>query len=156
MDLKELKAKYIVFEKKYKLPSFNSLNEDFEIEKITLESDLVLRVIRKLMMDKIIGFLNFFERLSTNPSGMPRIYFPYIKAMNADDKAQIDKIYDALGEVNLLSFELEISFNEKQEAEMIKRIFVTWNALKPDLLKVVKRIEHPDNHTAKKEKSYFG
>ena len=90
------------------MPSFNQLNQDSEIEKINLESDFLLRVIRKLMMDKVVGFLNFFERVTTNPASLPRIYFQFIKAMDANDRKETEGVYETLGKLSLIAFEREI------------------------------------------------
>ena len=156
MELKELKKVYSESEKKYKLPSFNKLNEDFEIEKINIESDFLLRVIRKLMMDKIVGFLNFFERVIASPASLPRVYYQFIKAMNAEDKKEADRIYGALGELSLIAFEREIQVSEKDEADFIKKIYFEWDNLKPALIKLAKKMRSTEDNTLKKEKTYFG
>ena len=157
MELKDLKKAYSGYESKYKLPSFDKLNEDFEIEKINLESDFLLRVIRKLMMDKVVGFLNFFERVISNPAGLPGIYYQFIRAIDSADKKESDKIYNILGELSLIAFEREINVSEKGEAELIKKIYSQWSALKPALMKLAKKMRSTENNNVlKKEKSYFG
>jgi hypothetical protein len=156
MELKELKKRYTELENKYKLPTFKQMNEDFEIEKISLESEVLLRVIRKLMMDKILSFLNFIERVITNPTGLPRIYYGYIKSMDNGDKIEIEKLYDSLGSLSLEAFKLEVVTSEKEEAEMIKKGFQVWQSAKPELLKVAAKMKIPESQSIKKEKSYFG
>ncbi len=156
MELKELKNRYAQVEKKYKMPSFDELNADFEIEKITSESDFILRTIRKLMMDKVVGFLNFFERVTTNPAGLPRIYFQFIKAMDVKDRKEVEEIYARLGNLSLIAFEREIEAVEKEEAELINKIYAEWNALKPALINVSQKMKNTENNNIKKEKSYFG
>ncbi len=152
----EIKKKYCELEKKYKLPSYLLLSQEFEIEKIDTETDFPLRAVRKVMMDKVLGFLSFLERLSTNPTGLPRIYYPYIKSMTNDDKNEIEKIYFALGELSLLSFELEIDSTEKEEADMIKHILALWQAQKASMKKLAKQIHKPQEKEIRKDKNYFG
>ncbi|MEK6892712.1 MAG: hypothetical protein AABX07_00760 [Nanoarchaeota archaeon] len=156
MELKELKKRYSELEKKYKLPAFRSMNEDFEIEKINLESEVLLRVIRKIMMDKVLSFLNFIERVITNPVGLPRIYYGYVKAMDNNDKIELEKLYDSFGELSLDAFKLEVYTSEKEEAELIKKISRTWQLSKPELIKVAAKMKTPESQVVKKEKSYFG
>lgn len=156
MELKDLKRKYEPIEKKYNLPSFEQLNIDFEIEKITVESDFLLRVIRKIMMDKIIGFLNFFEKIISNPTGMPRVYYPFIKSITVEDRKEMEKIYDDMGALSLESLELEIITSEKAEAKMVKKIYDCWEKIKQQLYNLAEKMKTSDGQTIRKEKSYFG
>lgn len=155
MELNDLKTKYAIVEKKYKLASFEKLNEDFEIDKIDKESELIVRVIRKVMMEKIINSLNFLEML-INPSNTSRMYLPYIRSMPLEDRTTIEEIYNLLGDVSLESLELEIDYSEKGEADMIKKVVSAWDSIKPKFRKIVANIKKPAVATAKKEKSYFG
>lgn len=155
MELKDLKKEYGVLAKKYKLPSFQEVNENFEIDKIDKETDCLLRLVRKVMMEKIVNSLSFLELL-LNPMNAPRIYLDYIKSSISEDKKEIDKIYTSLGALSLASLDLEIDYTEKKEAEMIRRIYDSWIALKPEFRKILKNMKHPNNIIVKKEKSYFG
>lgn len=154
MNLKDLKAKYAVLEKKYNLPKFSELNENFEIEKIRRGEETLLRTIRKTTMEKIVNSLGFIEFL-INPVNAPRIYFIYIKSMTMDDKKEIDNIYSALSGLVLGSLKAEIDYSEKDEAELIKKIFKDWNAIKPSFRKIIANMEKPASLIVK-EKSYFG
>jgi hypothetical protein len=51
VELSKIKKEYSVLEKKYDLPSFEELNQNFEIEKIEHESDCLIRVFRKMAID---------------------------------------------------------------------------------------------------------
>lgn len=58
-----LKKQYEPLRKKYKLPSFDELNKEFEIEKIQeKETDFILREIRKGMGEKVGAFLRFLKQ----------------------------------------------------------------------------------------------
>lgn len=156
MELKDLKKEYESLRNKHKLPSFQELNEDFEVDKIDKENDTLLRVVRKVMMDKIIYALSFTEML-LNPVNAPRVYFMYIKNMTSEDKETLDKIYDVLGELNLLAFNLEISYSEEKEAEQIRRISQNWGSVKPLFGKIFDNmLVSLKSNDIKKEKSYFG
>ena len=156
MDLSELKNNYSEIEKKYKLPSFDRLNQDFEIDKIDKESEHLVRTVRKVVFEKIINSLNFLELLQ-NPVNAPRTYLPYLRSMSVEDKKTIEEIYSSLGELSLAALELEIEFSDKREAELIKRAFDVWNSHKIRFKKIVAGIAKPiNNNVARKEKSYFG
>ena len=155
MEIKELKNNYAELAEKYKLPSFKELNENFEIEKIDKDTECLLRIIRKVMMEKIVNSLSFLEMLN-NPVNAPRIYLQYIKSISVEDKKDLDSIYSSLGEISLHSLDLEIDYSEKKEAEIIKRIFNTWNSVKPKFRLVLNNIKKPNGNIAKREKTYFG
>lgn len=155
MEFVDLKKNYSILEKKYRLPAFDKLNEDFEIDKIDKESDLLLRYVRKIMMEKIVNSIGFLEML-LNPVNAPRIYISYVRSMTAEDKKIIDEMYSALGNLSVSALELEIDCSEKSEAEIIKHIYEIWQQQKPKFRKIINNLKKPNNIAAKKEKSYFG
>jgi len=154
MDIKEFKIIYGELAKKHSLPSFKELNEDFEIEKIDKESDCLIRAIRKSIFDKIANSMNFVEML-LNPVNLPRMYFNYIKSMSVEDRKELEKIYSSLSELALSSLALEIDYNERKEAELVKRAFNEWNLLKKGFLMILSNAKKPALDV-KREKSYFG
>jgi len=156
MNLEEFKKEYEKSAKKYGLPSFEKLNLDFEIDKLDKDTSSLLRMIRKLMMEKIVNSMTFLDML-LNPVNAPRMYFPFIRTINIDEKKIIDKIYSKLADLSLLSLDLEIDSNEKSEANLIKKTFNSWNQLKPDFRQILSNIKKPKNlDNNKKERSYFG
>lgn len=155
MELKELKSGYEKLAKKYKLPSFSELNRDFEIEKLDKDTELLLRTIRKFMMEKTVNSINFLEML-INPVNMPRMYMPYVRTMDTEDRKIIDKIYGRLAQLTLESLQLEVHSQEEAEAELIKKSFATWKELKQDFSRIITNIRNPREFVSKKERSYFG
>ena len=155
MELKDFKKSYSVLSKKYRLPSFEKLNENFEIDKIDKDTDYILRLIRKVMMEKIVNSLSFLELL-LNPVNAPRMYLSYVRAISQDDRKNIEEIYNSLGNVSVLSLDLEIDYSEKAEAQMINEISKSWEEQKPRFRKILSNMKKPNNSSAKKEKSYFG
>jgi hypothetical protein len=155
MELKELKSQYLILQKSYKLPSFKDLNENFEIDKIDKDTDYLLRAIRKLIMEKIVNSISFFDML-LNPSSVPRMYLPYVRSMSNADRKIIEEIYDKLSQISFSSLDLEIIYSEKGEANLIKLANDLWNNIKPDFSKILINIKRPSVVNIKKDKSYFG
>ncbi|MEK6889770.1 MAG: hypothetical protein AABW82_03065 [Nanoarchaeota archaeon] len=155
MELKELKNLYSGYEKKYKLPGFDKLNEQFEIEKIDRESGILMRVIRKIMMDKVVNSLAFLDMIA-NPMNAPRIYLSFIKSISEKDKEVMEKLYDTFGNLSLSCLALELDYSEKKEAEMVKSIYEQWEKARPEFSDLLKRVHKPLKNDVKKEKSYFG
>lgn len=156
MKLEDFKKEYVKLTKKYGLPSFEKVNVDFEIDKFDKETDHLLRAVRKIMMEKVVNSITFLEML-LNPVNSPRMYLPFIRTMNAEDRKIIDNLYSTLADLSLLSLDLEIDFSEKGEADLIKRTFDAWNSLKPGFAKILSNIKQPKNlNNSKKERSYYG
>jgi hypothetical protein len=155
MEVKELKAEYATLAKKYKLPSFIELNENFEIEKIDRESETLLRAVRKVVIEKIVNSLGFVEML-LNPINVPRLYVPFIKSMAQEQKILLDQVYWKFSELSTGSLACEIHYDENKEAELIRKTNTTWNEIKKDFGKLLENISKPKTQIEKKEKSYFG
>ena len=155
MKLKELKENYENLAKKYSLPDFDELNENFEIGKINRDNGILLRTIRKVIMEKIVSSLGFVEML-LNPVNAPRMYQSYIRSIDLEDKKRIDKIYLSFADLSMGSLECEIDYSEKNEAELIKKIVAAWNEIKPDFRDIFAKIRKPNSVSAKKDKSYWG
>ncbi len=157
-DLANLESSYTISAKKYKLPTFKTLVADFEIDKIDRPTLTPLRLIRKVIMEKIVNTITFLEMIS-NPVNSPKVYLPFIKNISTEDKKLIDEIYNSLGVLSVASLELEVDYNEKREAEMVKEAARVWNSAKPKLSTILSHIKKPVNDTSnnpKREKSYFG
>ena len=155
MALKEIKKEFSILEKKYKLPSFNELIENFEVDKIEKETETLLRSIRKVMMEKVLNSMSFAEML-LNPMSSPGIYLPYIKSMSSEDKNKIEKIYKILGEVSMVALENEILYSEKKEAELIKEIAKRWKSIQEDFLTIINNIKNPSEGKPKRDRIYLG
>lgn len=156
MDLTfaDLKKEYASLEKKFKLPQFEKINEDFEIGKIDRDVGAFLRSVRKLMMEKIVNSLSFVEML-LNPMNAPRMYITYLNGLSIEDRNKIDSIYSKLSDLSILSLEREIKYEEKSEAELILKIFTVWATVKNDFLDILKNMKAPAS-SVKKERTYFG
>jgi len=154
MKLEELKKNYSILEKKYKLPRFSELNEDFGVEGLRKGEELLLRNVRKTMLEKIANSIGFVEML-LNPINAPRMYLVYIKSMTVEDKKEIEKIYSVLADILTASLRLEIEYSEKGEAEMIIRVFNDWNSIKKLFMKIAEHMQNPVSSPTK-ERSYFG
>ena len=155
--LEELKKDYVKLRKKYSLPSFKALNEDFDIEKIaSQETDCLLREVRKQMIDKVIAYLRFVEMLM-NPSNAPMFFFALVKGMTASDKKCLEGIYDKLGVFEIDVVGLDVKYSEKNEAEFINRLAGKWGEIGEDIIKLVDTLKVSWKQKAKKdERGYCG
>lgn len=156
-NLEELKKDFASLQKKYKLPSFQQLNEEFDIEKIAeRETECLLREIRKAVMEKVIAYLRFIEML-LNPSNAPIFFFALIKGLTSQDKRILERIYERLGSFEIDVIELDCRYSEKEEAEFIKRIFKEWKYIGEEILKLVEILRRNWNQKSRENhRGYLG
>jgi large-conductance mechanosensitive channel len=155
--LEEIKKKYQNLQKKYILPDFEKLNEDFQIERVAeSETDFLIREIRKSVGDKIINYLKFIESL-LNPVNVPMFIFSVIKLIDSEEKKKLSEIYNNLMKKEIKFIELDLEFDEKKEAEFIKESYDSWQGIKKDILKIIENINQRwDNKSEVNNKGYFG
>ena len=156
-SLEKLKKDYEKLQKKYKLPSFQQLNEEFEIERIAEhETDILLREIRKAITEKAVAFLRFLE-LMINPTAAPFFLLSVIKHLGASDKKIVEEIYRKVCEFEIKAIALDMKYNENAEAEFIRDSAKKWQAMHPDFQEMSRAIDRAWNASfEKKERSYFG
>jgi len=136
-NLENLKKDYKKIQKKYDLPDFEKLNEDFQIEKvIEVKTDFLIREIRKFMADKFSNYLRFIEAI-LNPVNVSMFIFSVIKSIGVEEKNKLTDIYKNLAKIEVRLIELEVKFIEEKEADFIKESYNIWQKIKEDLLNVV-------------------
>jgi len=154
--LEKLKEKYKIIQKKYSLPSFESMNEDFQIERISeTETDILIREIRKYIIEKISNYLRFIETI-LNPSNSPMFVFSIVKSLNTENKEILNEMYKKLSKYEIEVLALDTEFSEHKEAEFIKNSYSNWQLIKKDFLKVIEFIKNNINKEFQEnKKSYF-
>ena len=155
--LEDLKQKYKELQKKYSLPSFESLNVDFGIEKAyESETDLLLREIRRFVWDRIANYLRFIEGL-LNPVNAPIFIFSAIKLLGIEEKKKLSEIYKELTKLELRVILIDLDFDEQKEAEFINNAHSLWQNIKKDLLNIIEKIHKKwDDKSEASSKCYFG
>ena len=156
-SLEDLKKEYNELQKKYRLPIFDELNNDFQIEKISeSETDFLLKEIRKLIAERFFNYLRFVESL-LNPINVPMFVFSIVKTFSEKEKEKLTDVYKKLAKNEVELIELDIESTEEKEANFIKESYKLWQGIQKDILDVVKVIKK--NWDAKSEankKDYFG
>ncbi|MFA5855955.1 MAG: hypothetical protein WC867_01245 [Candidatus Pacearchaeota archaeon] len=156
-NLEKLKLEYSKFEKKYPLPNFNKLNEFFDVEEIEVESDFLLRKIRRLISERVTGYARFVD-IILNPSNAPMFFFKLIKKLDNKDKESLSEVYEILGKLEVEILTLDLEYSEKNEAEfIIKCTNLFENNVKNKFLEIVKKMNGIENNSKKENgASYFG
>ena len=156
-NLEVLKQEYKKIQEKHNLPSFEELNEDFNIEKASeVEVELLIREIRRFLADKLSNYMRFVEAI-LNPVNVQMFIYSLIKSLDAQEKEKLTEIYKKLSKNELKLIELDITYSEEKEALFIKESYVMWQAMKKDLLDVIEKAnKNWDNKIESKKKDYFG
>jgi hypothetical protein len=156
-SLKKYKQEYSKFQEKHKLPSFEFLNENFEIESLAgAETELFLKKIRKQILEKVSSGLRALE-MFLNPQNAPVFIFSIIKSFNKTDKEIIDRLYQQFAEFEILAFGLENTYDEKKEAEFIIKAADSWKEISKDFDRLydTMRLNYKTD-SKEKGKSYLG
>jgi hypothetical protein len=156
-DLTKLKEKYRILQLKYNLPSFEKLNEDFQIEKTTeSETDFVLKEVRKSVTDKFFNYLRFIESILT-PTNAPMFVFAITKTLGIKEREKMIELYKRIAKVDIDLIELDIEYSEEKEANAIKKYYEMWQGIKKELLEIVGVIKNNwDTKVEDNGKGYFG
>lgn len=156
-NLEELKKDYKKIQEKYDLPSFKELNEDFGIEKaVEVETDLLIREIRKFIADKFSNYLRFIETL-LQPINAPMFVYSILKSCEKTEKEKLSEMYKKLAKKEIELIELDVEFDELKEARFIKDSYKFWQELKEEFSSVLEAIKKNwDNKSQSNEKGYFG
>jgi len=153
-DAETIREKYSELKKKYNLPEFEELNEEFDIVKVDSNSETMLRDIRKSMMAKFSSILQFTE-LALNPANASMFYMYLVKGLN--DKEKLSELFNQLGSIEIMSYERDVEYDEKKEAEFIIGTFKKWKQMQPDVRKMILSLkENWNKKSTEKSKSYFG
>lgn len=154
--LNELKKNYEIFRKKYDMPEFSELNRVFDIEEVDTDTDFLLRKIRRMIAERIAGYLRFIE-IILNPANTPMFFFKLVKKLESEDKKVLGEVYERLGSVEVEVVELDLRYDEKKEAEFIMKMYDLFEDFSDKLLRVVKKLGNGEGFQKNVNNgSYFG
>jgi hypothetical protein len=155
-NLDEVKKEYSKFKDKYNLPSFDEVNEVFEIEDIDTETDFFLRRIRRLILDKVVGYMRFIE-IMLNPSNATIFFFKLTSKLEKSDKEALTEMYERIGKFEIDAIKIDLDYSEEKEAELIKDMFNIFKTeIKEKLLPVIYKLENGKEEKKKDDSGYFG
>ena len=157
MKLPDFVELYSKLQKKYSLPSFEEMNSSFDIGRIKRDSGNLLRDIRRGMIDKIVYYLKLTE-VMVNPASASPIFLMLLKEITNEDRKVIDSVLTSFVGLELAAHRLDIESNEKDEAELVLKIFSLWTEKKLELIRLISILERNWKQTAvlkKNSRDYF-
>ena len=92
-----------------------------------------------------------------NPQGAPLFMFDVIKSFNESEKKLILTLYKKIAKYEIDSFGLEAEYDEKREADLVKRLATEWKDMSAELTKIYSAMKGTHETSLKKlGKSYVG
>lgn len=138
-----------------KLPKFDLINDDFELELIKSKK-LLLRQIRRRMNEKVIFFCRIVEDL-IYPTHQHVINSTEINNFSEKDKKSVKMLYKTLIKFDRDSLSLDVNPSDSGDAEFINNVFNSWSRIKKSMSAIVKLMrESWDKEFTSEKNDYFG
>ena len=137
----DLKNDYEKLRKKYSLPKYDELDENFELLYFqpVIEIKFLLRFIRRRIFDKINSYIVFLQNiLHPNPNSI--ISLEESRFFSDNEKQEIANLMKSMMQLERKSSLIDLSGSEKEDAEFIKKAFNSWVDYKKSLYGVSKKM----------------
>ena len=155
----DIEKEYKILQRKYKLPSFNEIEDDFEISIIKedlIPKKFILRMVRRKINEKLVFFIRFLEGI-IHPQSPSIIAMHESKYLLVEDRDKALEILKELMVYERRALILEVESDDKSDSEYIKEAFKGWADTKKELLRIFSLMK--DSWTKAEEieiKEYFG
>ncbi|MBS3157009.1 hypothetical protein J4442_02435 [Candidatus Woesearchaeota archaeon] len=148
----KINEEYDELRKKYKLPSFDEVNYEFEISTLDVNKIPSLsRGILRAICNKMGLFLNYVEPvISPNPQGL----HGYIEIQNTtnDEKKEIFEFYKDLSKKYHKAYSTELTEKEEEIIKEIKNVLKYWDSVRVRFKKISEVINKAWEKELEKEK----
>ena len=150
-----IEESYAQERKRFNLPDFNKIDFEFEISSLE-ETKFILREVRRKMIDKIEHFINLLEEVLQPETTVANLH--ECNFFDQEEKEKIFRLYSKLMRLNRKSLCLDLSPNDKEEADFIITLFNEWIDLKKDVALVLNKMKESCEIEAetKENPQYFG
>tara|TARA_Y100000310_G_C20698221_1_gene827240 strand:+ start:2836 stop:3333 length:498 start_codon:yes stop_codon:yes gene_type:complete len=148
----ELKKEYEKIKEKYNLPSYDEINNEFEISAIDIEKvNSLTRAVLRVICNRMGIYLNYIEPvISPNPQGLHA--FVEVENTTNDEKKDLFTFYKVLSHRYHKAYSLELVENEETIAKEIKEILKDWSKIKSEFKKLSSIITKSWERERQKEK----
>lgn len=155
----DLKKEYDGLKKKYGLPDYDKLDNEFEFLYVgqIIEIKFPLKFIRRRINDKLAFFCSMLQGvLQPNPGSL--VSLQESKFLEQKDLEKTMNLLKELMFVERQSLLLDISYSEKEEAEFVKDVFKKWPEIKESVSDLFQKIKDGWKKEMKEKgaKNYFG
>ena len=131
------KKRYESLRKKYKLPTLEELDSEFEISSLESETFL-LREIRNKLGEKIRDVCGLVGEVLHPEANLADLYESRI--FDEPEKQRLFELYKRLMVADRQTAELSVQNDEKLDAAFIRDFSQEWTKMKPELVKFIRRL----------------
>ena len=131
------KKRYESLRKKYKLPSLEELDSEFEISSLESETFL-LREIRNKLGEKIRDVCGLVGEVLHPEANLADLYES--RVFDEQEKQKLFELYKRLMVADRQTAELSVQNDEKLDAAFIRDFSREWAKMKPELVKFIRRL----------------
>jgi hypothetical protein len=134
-----IEGSYSKLKEEFKLPKFQELNSEFELEFIDKEQFL-LRSIRRRMNEKVIFFCRIIETVIF-PQAASYINVVENKVFTEEEKQKYLKLYREFMEFERRSLRVDAQSSDDKDAKYIKDLFKIWPRFKKETESFIHKLE---------------
>lgn len=154
--INEIEAEYNKLSKKYKLPKFREIDEEFELSSLESPNFLVRNALRKTA-EKLEFYIEVIGNLvHPDASSLSSMY--EIRFFSDDEKNDMYNLFKKLMKVDRNILEVMLKNDEKEQAEFLNKFFNNWLDAKKELLKFIEKMKDSweKQSTIEEDTAYFG
>ena len=139
MPSEDIEKQYNELRKKFKLPEFKDLDNEFEISDLE-ETNFLLKAIIRRIAERFDFYTTMLEEvLQPDTSNLYAMH--ETRFFDENEKKRMYDLYSRLMNFNRQSIEVTLENNEKNAVDFINSIFNEWNGLKQELLGVINKMK---------------
>jgi len=149
--------KYDELKKKYKLPSYNEFDKDFEISDIEDNDSFLLRKIRKKIAERIEAYEKVLESFLV-PSETSLTCLYECQVFTDEQKRKMYLLFKKLMYFDRMSTEVSINEDDKKTSVFINELWKQWPEMKKNFSEAVIKLKEgwTKEIKLKEEQSYLG
>jgi|TARA_Y100000310_G_scaffold327902_1_gene395047 hypothetical protein len=152
----EIEKEYIKLCKKYKLPKFKDLNNEFEISRLD-NVDFLIRNILRNVAEKLEFYCNLInELLQPDTSSLSSMH--EVRFFTDSEKNKLYNQFKKLMKTHRNIIRLVLEHDEKNQAKFLNSFFSEWLEIKKQLINYLSKMKDSwDKETSMEENiAYFG
>lgn len=139
MQSKDIEKQYNELRKKFKLPEYKDLDDEFEISDLE-KTNFLLRAIIRRIAERFDFYTTMLEEvLQPDTSNLYAMH--ETRFFDENEKKRMYDLYSRLMNFNRQSIEVTLEHNEKNEVGFINSVFNEWNQLKQELLGFINKMK---------------
>ena len=152
----EIEQEYNKLSKKYKLPKFKDIDEEFEISNLENSRFLINNILRKIA-EKLEFYIEVIGNLvHPDASSLSSMY--EIRFFSDDEKKDMYMLFKKLMNANRGVLELILVNDDKRRADFLNKFFNEWLIMKKGLVSNIDKMKESweKESTIEEDLGYFG